>query len=257
MAIIVNDIEDIDSKEIALMDLEGTLTPGNRDIPEDADSDTMRNILDGKQPEGSSEVGYWSGLHLLGGEHPENYSDRVEEWKNGETSLDEFENTNLEIWNNLVEESDFDNAHELLEWYNQGFLDLRSESQELIDLCHERDLDVGIISHTSTSLSKVAAEELGAEYVFPSWIFNFDGDKFARSQMEKYAEDKSLLIPELRDAGVERILFYGNAQNDIEIANKADEAYMVDNKEDLDYESVDAYSGSFEKKVQKTEEAAE
>ena len=32
---------------------------------------------------------------------------------------------------------------------------------------------------------------------------------------------------------------------------------MVDNKEDLDYESVDAYSGSFEKKVQKTEEAAE
>lgn len=257
MATIVEDIDNIDSKEIALMDLEGTLTPGNRDIPEDAGPDVMKNILDGERPEGSSEVGYWSGLHLLGGEHPDDYFDRVEEWKNGETSLDDFEDRNLEIWNNLVEESDFDSAQEFLEWYNQGFLDLRSESQELVDLCHERGLDVGIISHTSTSLSEAAADELDAEYVFPSWIFKFNGDKFARSQMEKYAEDKSLLVPELRDAGVERIVFYGNAKNDIEIANKADEAYMVENKEGLDYETVDAYSGSFDEVVSKSEEVAE
>lgn len=254
MATIVEEIDNIDSKEIALMDLEGTLTAGNRDIPKDADSDTMKNILDGKSPEGSSEVGYWSGLHLLGGEHPEEYFDRVEEWKNGETSLDDFENRNLEIWNNLVEESEFNNAQALLEWYNQGFLDLRPESQELVDLCHERGLDVGIISHTSTSLSKAAADELDAEYVFPSWTFKFNGDKFARSQMEKYAKDKSKLIPELRSAGVEKIAFYGNAQNDVKIANRADEAYMVENKEDLDYGSVDAYSGSFEEVVSKSKE---
>ena len=257
MVNIVEDINSLDSKEIALMDLEGTLTPGNRDIPEDAGPDMMRNILDGKRPEGSSEVGYWSGIHLLGGEHPDKYFDRVEEWKNGETSLDEFEDKNLEIWNNLVEESDFGSAQEFLEWYNQGFLDLRSESQELVDLCHERGLDVGIISHTSTSLSKAAAEDLDAEYVFPSWTFKFNGEKFARPNMEKYAEDKSLLVPELRDTGVERIVFYGNAQNDIEIANRADEAYMIENKENVDYERVDAYSGGFDKIVRKSKEVAE
>jgi phosphoserine phosphatase len=254
MSEIVDNVEAIDSKRIALMDLEGTLTPGNRNIPENADRETMEAILRGESSDGSSEVGYWSGIHLLGGEHPEDYFGRVDDWKNGDTTLDEFENRNIEIWNNLVEESNFDSAQDLLEWYNQGFLDLRSESQELVELCHEKGLDVGIISHTSTSLSMAAAEELGAEYVFPSWKFNFDGDKFARVGMEEYAEDKSLLIPELREGDVEKIVFYGNAQNDVEIANKADEAYMVENKEKVNYEKVDGFTGSFEEVLEESKE---
>lgn len=257
MAEIVDKVETIDSERIALMDLEGTLTSGNRNIPDNADSETMEAILEGARPEGSSEVGYWSGLHLLGGEHPEDYFDRVDEWKNGDTTLDKFEKKNLQIWNTLVEESDFENAKSFLEWYNQAFLDLRDQSQELVNLCHDRGLDVGIISHTSTSLSMTAAEELGVAFVFPSWQFNFEGDKFARADMEKYAEDKSRLTPELKDAGVEEILFYGNAENDIEIANKADEAYMVENKENLDYDQVDAFTGSFEQIVDKSREVAE
>jgi phosphoserine phosphatase len=246
MVEVVKEVEEIDVKKIALMDLEGTLTPGNRSIHENPDPEHMRRILNGEKLEGEQEVGYWSGIHLLGGETPGKYFERVEEWKDGEVTVDEFENENLRQWNSLLEESEFGTAENFIDWYNEKFLDLREKSQQLVDICHERGYLVGIISHTSTGLSKHAAEYLDVEYVIPSWTFKFEDGKFVRTEMRKYAEDKSHIVDQLRDAGTEHIIFYGNAENDIEIANRADEAYMVENREEVDYMNLNAFTGSFE-----------
>jgi phosphoserine phosphatase len=239
-------IEELDGKKVAFMDLEGTLTYPKRKVPKNADPEHMRRLLDGEELEGEVEIGYWTGIHLLEGETPEEYHDRWDKWKNGDITVNEFENENTRMWNNLVEESDFNTAEEFLEWYNESFLNLRGNAKELIDILEEKGYTTALISHTSTSLCLHAAEKLGIDFVVPTWSFSFEDGKFTRADMEKYAEEKSHIIEELEELDTEEVIFFGNGQNDVNIAEKADKGYLVENKEDVNYSNINAFTASFE-----------
>ena len=241
---VIEEPAEVGFEKVALMDLEGTLTLGKRNVPEKANPNHMERILADEEIEGSQEIGYWSGIHLLAGKPPEKYFDRVEKWNKGEIDIDEFENLNLELWNNLLEEKDFENAEKFIEWYDDSSLNLRDKSKKLIDICNEAGCKVGIISHTSTSLSKLAAERLEADFVFPTWSFKYEEDKFARADMEKYAERKEHIVPELREAGVKKIIFFGNGKNDVKIAENSGQAYMINNKQEVNYEALKAFVGT-------------
>lgn len=236
------------------MDLEGTLTPVKRKVPEDADSNDMRKVLKGEKLEGEYEIDYWSGIHLLAGESISKYSDRVEKWQNGELTRDEFEDENIRQWNNLVEGSEFETPEKFLEWYNEKFLDLRSNSGKLVELLKREGYKVGIITHTSTSLAIHAAEGLGGDFVVPTWDFDFEGGKFSKPEKAKYADDKSHIVKEMRAQGIQEIVFFGNGENDVEIAERADEAFMIENRDAVDYDSIDAVTGSFDYIVKEVRE---
>lgn len=246
-------IEILEGKKVALMDLEGTLTHVKRQVPQNADPEHMKRILDGEDLEGEVEVGYWTGIHLLEGETPEEYYNRMQKWKNGEITVDEFENENTKKWNNLVEESDFDTAEEFLEWYNESFLNLRGNADELIAILDENEYTTALISHTSTSLCLHAAEKLGIDFVVPTWSFSFEEGRFTRTDMEKYAEEKSHIIVDMEDLGTEEVIFFGNGANDINIAEKADKGFLVENKEEVDYSNVDAFTGSFKEIIEEVQ----
>lgn len=247
-------LQKLKGEKVALLDLEGTLTHVKRKVPKNADPGHMEKILKGENLEGEVEIGYWTGIHLLAGETPEDYYERMKKWEKGETSVDEFENENLQQWNSLIEESDFETAEEFLEWYNERFLNLRSKAQDLIENLQEKGYIIGIISHTSTSLSIHAAEKLEADFVVPTWNFNFEEERFARAGMTKYAEEKSHILPELEDEDVEKVIFYGNGNNDTKIAEKVSKGFLVDNKQEVNYSSKECFTGSFEEVVEKTEE---
>lgn len=233
------------------MDVEGTLTPGDRHVPEDPKPEHVYKIFEGKNFEVKTELGYWSGLHLLAGEKPSDYFERVQKWWNGQISREEFEEENIERLNSLLDQTDHETAQDLVKWYNQGFLNLRDRSKELVKLLKDSGFKVGILSHTSESLSAEAAEELDADFVVPSWTFMFSEGRFEFIEKEVYAEDKSQVVEEMENAGVSRILFIGNGDNDVNIAEEADESYMVENHEEVDYRNLDAFTGSFENILEK------
>jgi len=239
--------ENLDTKKVALIDVEGTLTPDNKKVPEDPEPEHVYKIFDGKSFEVKTDLGYWSGLHLLAGERPSEYFKRVENWWNGKTSREEFEEQNVKQLNTLLENTDHDTAQELVEWYNKSFLDLRNESQELVGVLKNAGHAVGIISHTSESLSKTVASEVEADFVVPAWRFKFKNGKFEYIEKKVYADDKSEVLTELDEAGIKEVAFIGNGENDVQIAEQADKAYMVENEEVIDYEKVDARTGDFER----------
>lgn len=238
-------IEEVGGENVALMDLEGTLTHVKRSIPEDPEPEDMREILAGKTFEGDEEIGYWTGLHLLAGEKPEKYLGRWRKWRKGDVSTEAFEGKNTELWNGLVEKSEFESAEDFLAWYNEEFLNLREKARDLVELLQKKGYTTGIISHTSTSLSIHAAEKLEIDFVVPTWSFNFVDGKFGRSEMKKYAEEKSHIVDELESEDVEKVIFFGNASNDVDIAELADEGFLVENRDRVDYESTDAFTGAF------------
>jgi phosphoserine phosphatase len=250
-------IEDIAGKNVALMDLEGTLTHVKRSIPQGAEPEHMERILEGESLEGSEEIGYWTGIHLLAGEPPEEYLDRWRSWRKGDISTDEFEAENTSLWNDLVESSEFDSAEELLEWYNEKFLNLREEAPKFTEILQKKGYRTGIISHSSTSLSIHAAEKLGIDFVVPTWSFNFEDGRFVRSEMEKYAEEKSHIIDEIESTDVDTAVFFGNGSNDVNIAESADKGFLIENKDRVDYESVNAFTGTFEEIMNETKEVVE
>ena len=248
MVYIVRKPEDLESDRLALMDLEGTLTAVKRRIPENSDNDELLKVLEGETLEEAQEIGYWSGLNFLGGERPEEYFERVEDWKSGNSSFEQFEAKNVELWNSFLEESDFKTAKDLVGWYNKKFLNLRLDADKLVNYCKEQGLETGIITHTSTSLALEAAVELDADFVVETWSFNFEGDKFDFTEYKDYALDKNKLIEEIEDQQ-EFVAFFVNGKNDIEIADNADEAFIVENREELDYSEVDAFTGSFQQVI--------
>lgn len=250
-------IEKLSGEKIALLDLEGTLTYVKRKVPENAEPEHMRQILGGEKLEGEVEIGYWTGLHLLAGEPPEKYYERMKKWEGGKISDNEFEEENTRQWNSLVENSKFESAEELLDWYNESFLNLRSRSQDLVEMLQERGFVTGIISHTSTSLSLHAAEKLGADFVVPTWNFNFEKGEFTIPSMEKYAEEKSHIIGDMNGLDVAEVIFFGNGKNDVKIAEKANKGFLVNNKETVDYSDVEVFTGSFEEVMRKAEEVVE
>ena len=231
-------IEELDEEK-------GTLTSVKRSIPEDPDPEDMEKILAGENLEGDEEIGYWTGLHLLAEETPEKYLARWRKWREGNISTEEFESENTRLWNNLVEESEFESAEDFLEWYNEEFLNLREKARDLVELLQKKGYTTGIISHTSTSLSIHAAEKLEIDFVVPTWSFNFEDGKFGRSEMKKYAEEKSHIVDELESTGIDTVIFFGNGSNDVNIAESADRGFLVENKDCVDYESTDAFTGTF------------
>ena len=245
MVYIVRRPEDLKSDRMALMDLEGTLTPVKRKIPEDSGKDELLKVLEGETLEETQEIGYWSGLNFLAGERPEEYFERVNDWKSGDSSFEEFEEKNVELWNIFLEESDFKTAKEVVGWYNKKFLNLRLDAKKLVDYCQEKGLETGIITHTSTSLALEAAVEVGADFVVETWSFNFEGDRFDFTEYKDYALDKNKLIEEIEDQK-EFVAFFGNGENDIEIAENADKAFMVENRGEVEYKELDAFTGSFQ-----------
>lgn len=247
-------IEELDRKKLAFMDLEGTLTYSKRKVPRNPDPEDMQRILNGEEIEGEVEIGYWTGLHLLEGETPEEYYDRMQKWKDGEITVDEFEKENTRKWNKLIEESDFETAEEFLEWYNESFLNLRDNAEELINLLNEKGYTTALISHTSTSLCLHAAEKLSIDFVVPTWSFRVEDGKFARADMEKYAEEKSHIIDDLKELDIDEVIFFGNGQNDVNIAERAERGFLVENREEVNYSDVEAFTGSFEDVISRTEE---
>lgn len=247
----VGDEEEFEGRKIVLMDLEGTLTPGKRYLPEDPSPEDYRKLLNGKEVEGDVEVGYWSGLHLLTGEKPSDYFKRVENWQKNEISLEEFEGKNIRMWNSLVEDRNHDSAPDLINWYNRKYLDLRDESKDLVREFQESGYLVGILSHTSKTLSKLAAKDTGADFVVTAWKFSFEQGKFAFTEKKKYADEKAEIISEMRSKGAEKIVFVGNGENDVNISEGSDRGYLVENKDKLDYGSVDAFTGEFEEIFEK------
>lgn len=254
MTKVVDNMKDISSDAVALMDLEGTLTYGKRKVPEKAEPIHMRKLLEGETSEGEVEIGYWSGIHLLSGEPPKSYFSRVRDWKDNEINTEEFETKNLSLWNNMIQNSSFRTTGEFIEWYNTRFLDLRDKAEKLIEMCQSKGFETGIVSHTSTSLSKHAAQKLGIEYVFPTWMLEFDEDGFSSPEKTKYAEEKSHLLEDLKQTGVEQIVFFGNGENDVNIAQQADKSYMVENREEVDYMNLNAFTGSFEQILEEFQE---
>ena len=250
------DFEDLDEK-IVLMDVEGTLTPDDKHVPSNPRPEHVYKIFEGESFEVKTSLGYWSGLHLLAGEQPSEYFQRVEKWWEGLKTHEEFEEENVKKLNRLLDRTDHDTAQDLVKWYNKSFLDLRKQSQELVDLFKERGYTVGIISHTSQSLSRKAAEELGADFVVPAWRFRFEEGEFEFIEKEIYADDKSQALEELKNAGAKEVVFVGNGENDIEIADRADKAFMIENEEQVHYEKIDAETGDFKEVVDKVRASLE
>ena len=244
----------IETRKIAVFDLEGTLTHKKRRVPADAGQETMMKILEeGERPEGSHKVGYWSGINLLGGEHPEAYFERVEKWENLELSDEQYEAENIQKWREAMEFVGIEQPEAFIDWYNKKFLDLRKESRELVEACASKGFKTAILSHTSTGLSLEAAERLGIDYVFPSWSFNVEGGEFRRPGSTEYAEKKGRLLEDLRRGNPEEVWFIGNGKNDFGIANRADRAFMITNQ-NIDYSEVEAFKGSFEDVFSKVKE---
>lgn len=239
---------------MVLIDVEGTVTPGDRHVPQNPRPEHVYQIFDGETFEVKTDLGYWSGLHLLAGETPSEYFERVDKWWNGQISREKFEEKNVEQLNQLLDQSDHETAEDLVEWYNNSFLDLREASPEMVEIFHEAGYKVGMLSHTSESLSETAAEQLDADFVVPSWTFQFEGGRFEFIEKKIYADDKSEVIGEMKDAGVEEIAFVGNGENDIDICEKSGKAYMIENKEQINYERVDADTGSFEEVLEKVKQ---
>jgi phosphoserine phosphatase len=238
-------------EKIVLMDVEGTLTPDDKHVPENPDPEHVYKVFEGESFEVKTSLGYWSGLHLLAGEQPSEYFQRVEKWWEGLKTHEEFEKENVRRLNQLLERTDHDTAQELVKWYNKSFLDLRPMSQELVKAFQDSGYTTGVISHTSQSLSCKAAEELGIDFVVPAWRFNFSEGEFEFIEKEIYADDKSEALDELKNAGADEVVFVGNGQNDVEIADRADKSFMVENEQQVHYEKIDAETGEFEEVVEK------
>lgn len=240
------DFEVLEDEKVVLMDLEGTLTAEDMYVPRDPNPEHVYRVFDGEEFEVRTNLGYWSGLHLLAGEKPAEYFKRVDRWRNGQITRDEFEEKNIDLMNKLIGRTDKNSAEEVIEWYNREFLNLRDGSKELVELFKEQGYTTGIISHTSQSLSVRAAEELGIDFVVPTWIFETEYGEFSYVKKTKYAEDKSVIVDELKQNGVKDISFIGNGKNDISIAEEADNSYMIENKDGLRYKDIDAGTGGFE-----------
>ena len=249
-----NDFQKLEDKKVVLLDVEGTVTPGDRHVPKNPRPEHVYQVFEGESFEVKTDLGYWSGLHLLAGEKPAEYFQRVDKWWNGQISREEFEEENVSQLNELLDQSDHETAQDLVEWYNNSFLNLRERSPELVKAFDKEGYTVGIISHTSESLSMTAAENLGADFVVPSWTFQFEEGRFEFIEKDVYADDKSEVIEEMRDAGVDKIMFVGNGENDIDICERADKAFMVENKEQVNYERLEAESGSFEEVLETVKE---
>ncbi len=240
------DFETLQGEKVVLMDLEGTLTAEDMYVPRDPNPEHVYRVFDGEDFEVHTNLGYWSGLHLLAGERPAEYFKRVDRWRNGQISREEFEEENINHLNKLIGRTDNSSAEEVIKWYNKQFLNLRDSAEELIQLFREKGFATGIISHTSQSLSVRAAEQLGIDFVVPTWRFETEYGEFSYVNKTKYAEDKSEIIDELKENGAEEIFFIGNGKNDIDIAEEADNSYMVENKDGLRYKDIDAGTGSFD-----------
>lgn len=245
------DFQNLEDEKVVLIDVEGTVTPGDRHVPQNPRPEHVYQVFEGKTFEVKTDLGYWSGLHLLAGETPSEYFKRVDKWWNGQISREKFEEKNIEQLNRLLDKSDHETAEDLVEWYNNSFLNLRESSPDMIEAFQNAGYRVGMLSHTSESLSETAAEQLKADFVVPSWTFRFEEGRFEFIEKKVYADDKSEVVGEMKDAGVEEIAFVGNGENDIEISEKSDKAYMIENKEHINYSKVDADTGSFEEVLEK------
>lgn len=241
-------------EKVALLDVEGTLTPGNRKVPRDPNPEHVYQIFEGEDLEVKTDLGYWSGLHLLAGEQPTEYFKRVDRWRNDQISSEEFESENMRLLNRLVDRSEHESAEQLLSWYNNTFLNLREDSQDLVNYLKEAGYVIGIISHTSQSLSRVTAEKVGADFVVPTWKFKIHDGRFETVEKSVYADDKSEAVERLREAGAEHLVFVGNGKNDAEIANSADESYMIENQDEVKYRHIDAITGTFNQILDKIEQ---
>ncbi|MFB6174490.1 MAG: HAD family hydrolase [Candidatus Nanohalobium sp.] len=239
------DFKAFEGKKVVLMDVEGTLKPGDRHVPPNPRPEHVYRMFEGESFEIKTDLGYWSGLHLLAGETPEEYFRRVDKWWNGQISREEFEQENVQQLNKLLEETDHETAEDLVEWYNKSFLNLRDRSAELVKAFKESGFKVGILSHTSESMSCKAARNLDADFVVPSWTFKFSDGRFKFIEKDVYADDKSKAFNEMKEAGVRKIVFVGNGANDVDIAEKAENSFMVENHEQVEYNNVDAETGEF------------
>lgn len=210
----------------------------------------MRQILDGETLDGDVEIGYWTGIHLLGEEPPEKYRERWRKWRKDDISDDRFETENIRQWNATVEKSEFETAEKFLEWYNESFLNLRQDSDQLIELLREQGYVIGLISHTSTSLCLHASEKLGTDFVVPTWSFTFDQERFSRTEKEKYGDQKSHIIDDIHQIEFEQVTFFGNGQNDVEIAEEADQGFLVENRDKVNYSDVNAFTASFKQIIE-------
>ncbi|AOV94452.1 hypothetical protein AQV86_00830 [Nanohaloarchaea archaeon SG9] len=249
-----DDFEKLENEKVVLVDVEGTVTPGGRHVPKNPRPEHVYQVFEGETFEVKTDLGYWSGLHLLAGERPSEYFQRVDKWWNGQITREEFEEKNVNQLNQLLDRSDHETAQDLVEWYNRSFLNLREKSPELVKAFHSEEFSVGVLSHTSESLSITAAEQLDADFVVPSWTFQFEEGRFEFIEKEIYADDKSEVVDEMKEAGVEEIYFVGNGENDIDICERADQAFMIENKEQINYEQLDADSGEFKEVVKKVRE---
>lgn len=246
-----NSFKELEKEKIVLMDLEGTLTPGEMYVPRDPDPEHIYRVFDGENFEVKTDLGYWSGLHLLAGEKPSEYFQRVDRWRNDQISREQFEEENTRILNKLIRRTDNDTAEEVIEWYNSEFLNLRTQANDLVKLFDEAGYKTGIISHTSQSLSIRAAEALGIDFVVPTWRFDIEGGKFNYIEKTVYADDKSEITDNLKDANVEEIVFIGNGKNDVDIAEEADRGFMIENKDGVRYKDLNAKTGDFEEVLMK------
>lgn len=239
-------------EKTALLDIEGTLTYGKRKLPEETTPEKFMEALESEVEGSEVEVGYWSGIHLLAGEAPSEYFERVEKWQNGEITDEEFEGRNIELWNSLLEKFDHESPSKFLDWYNGKFLDLRDNAGSIVSELQDQGYSVGLISHTSVSLTKVTVEQVGADFAVKTWMFDYDEKSFRPPEKTVYADEKAEILEEL-DGTIEEVLFIGNGANDVRIAEKADEGYLIENRAEVDYDSVDAFTGSFDEIMKKVE----
>lgn len=242
---------ELEGEKVVLMDLEGTLTAGDLYVPRDPNPEHVYRVFDGEEFEVKTGLGYWSGLHLLAGEKPSEYFQRVDRWRNGQISREDFEEENMRMLNKLIRRTDNDTAEEVIEWYNGEFLSLRDRAKELVEIFEEAGYKTGVISHTSQSLSMRAAEALDMDFVVPTWRFDTEGGEFNYVEKTVYADDKSEIIDDLKDADIEQTVFIGNGKNDVDIAEEADRGFMIENDDGVTYKHVDAKSGDFEEVLKK------
>ncbi|MFB6180418.1 MAG: HAD family hydrolase [Candidatus Nanohalobium sp.] len=251
----VEDFKALKGEKVVLMDVEGTLTPDSPGVPEDPRPEHVYQLFEEDESfEVETDLGYWSGLNLLAGEKPSDYFERVKAWWSDEITHEEFEEENVERLNSLLDRTDHSTAQELLEWYNKSFLNLRPRSEELVHFFQDKGFKTGIVSHTSKSLSVTAAERLEADFVVPSWTFKFKDGRFRFIEKRPYSHDKALVVDEMNEAGVKEVWFVGNGENDVSAAEAADEGFMVENVDKIDYCGIDAFSGSFEEVLEKAKQ---
>jgi len=112
-------------------------------------------------------------------------------------------------------------------------------ARDIVAAFREQGVCTMLISGALDRFSCEAGERLGVDVHVPTWSLSFDADGgFVSIEQGRYSA-KVDLARDLADAGC-TVWAVGNGHNDLPMVEVVEKAFMVPNRDDIDYEQVGA-----------------